>query len=371
MKITRFSSVAALGAVAALTLVGCAANEAPAGNGGDETTAPTESSLSGTLSGIGASSMGSAQDAWGVGFQTLHEGVTVNYAAEGSGAGRGAFLEGGADFAGSDRAFHLEEIESGAFGACTSNSIVQVPVYISPVALAFNLPGIDAINMDAETIALAFKGEIATWDDERIASQNPDIELPNTPLTPVVRADDSGTTETFVNYLAAVAPEIWDFEVSGDFPQTGDPVRAPQTSGVAEAISGGEGTLGYLDASRVPAEAGQIHVGVGGEYTAFSAEAVSALVEGSALEDGREPQDLVFDVDPAAAAPGSYPIALVAYAIACAEYNDSAQAELVKAYFEYMVSEEGQLLAEEHAGSAPLSDSLRQTILDQAISVIS
>lgn len=371
MKITRFSSVAALGALAALTLAGCAANEAPADNGDNGGDAVEESTLSGTLSGIGASSMGSAQDAWAVGFQSLHSGVTVNYAAEGSGAGRGAFIGGGADFAGSDRAFHVEEIEESTFEQCASDSIVEIPVYISPVALAFNLPGIESINMDAETIALAFRGDITTWDDERIASQNPDVDLPSTALTPVVRADTSGTTETFVNYLQAVVPEVWDFEISGDFPSTGDPVRVQQTSGVAEAIAGGEGTLGYLDASRVPDEAGQIHVEVGGEYTAFSAEAASALVEGSALQDGREPQDLVFDVDPASAQAGSYPIALVAYAIACAEYTDSAQAELVKAYFEYMVSEEAQLAAQEHAGSAPLSESLRQTILDEAVSVIS
>lgn len=367
MKITRLTSAAALGAIAALTLAGCASNEGGNGDNGD--TDQVDSGLSGSIGATGASSMAAAQEAWIAAFQTANDGVTVNYEPTGSGTGRENFISGASNFIGSDRAFHVEEIAENDFGQCTSNSIVEVPVYISPVALAFNLPGIESLNLDAETIALIFKGEIATWDDPQIADLNPDADLPDTAVTPVNRSDASGTTETFVSYMAATAPDVWDFEVSDEWPIQGTET-GQQTAGIRSAIESGAGTIGYLDASQIPEGSGQVHIGADGSFVPYSADAASMLVEGSALEDGREPQDLVFDVDPAAAAEGAYPIALVSYAIACAEYEDADTAALVKAYFEYIVSAEGQATGEEAAGSAPLSDSLREQVLE-AVSVIS
>ena len=86
-------------------------------------------------------------------------------------------------------------------------------------------------------------------------------------------------------------------------------------------------------------------------------------MEASPLEEGRGDADLVFDVDPAAAPAGSYPIALVSYLIACEQYEDQNKAELVKTYLEYVASEEGQQAAADNAGSAPISDGLREKVL--------
>ncbi|WP_221585512.1 phosphate ABC transporter substrate-binding protein PstS [Microbacterium sp. G2-8] len=354
MKLTRLSGVAALGAVAAITLAGCAANEggspADGAEGGD-------SGISGTVGATGASSQTAAQEAWVAEFQTANPGATINYEPTGSGTGRDNFIAGASNFIGSDRAFEMEEL--GEFASCASESIVEVPAYISPVALAFNLEGVDTLNLDAETIAGIFAGEITTWNDEAIASLNEGVELPDTAITPVNRSDDSGTTETFVAYMAATAPDVWDYEVSGVWPIDGTE-RGQGTQGVRQIIEDGQGTIGYLDASQVPEEAGQVAVGVDGEYVAYSAEAASALIENSPLEEGREAQDLVFAVDPASASGGAYPIALVSYLIGCVDYEDPEVAALVKEYFSYIISPEGQATGEAAAGSAPISDSLRE-----------
>ncbi|NHI17514.1 extracellular solute-binding protein [Microbacterium excoecariae] len=364
MKLTRLSGVAALGAVAALTLAGCAANE---GASSDTSSGETASGLSGTIGATGASSQTAAQEAWVAAFQTANPDATVNYEPTGSGTGRENFISGASNFIGSDRAFEMEEL--GEFGSCTSESIVEVPAYISPVALAFNLPGIDTLNLDADTIAKIFAGEITSWDDAAIADQNPDADLPSTAITPVNRSDDSGTTETFVTYLAATAPDVWTYEVSGEWPIDGTE-RGQGTQGVRQIIADGEGTIGYLDASQAPEDAGQVAVGVDGEYVSYSAEAASALIENSPLEEGREAQDLVFAVDPASATGGAYPIALVSYLIGCVDYEDPEVATLVKEYFSYVISAEGQDTAAEAAGSAPISDSLReqaQTAIDAIV----
>ncbi|OCG72735.1 phosphate ABC transporter substrate-binding protein PstS [Microbacterium sediminis] len=361
MKITRFSSVAALGAVAALSLVGCAANE-PAPGGGDESSAPSESTLSGTIEATGASSQETAQSAWVAGFQTLNSGATVNYTSTGSGPGRDNFVAGSSDFIGSDRAFNADELAAGEFGSCATSSIVEIPVYISPVAVAFNLEGVDELKLDGATIAGIFAGEITNWNDPAIADQNPDVTLPDQPIVPVHRADDSGTQETFTNYLSSVAPDVWTWEADGVWPSDLGGEAADGTSGVVSAISEGSGYIGFADASQA-GELGQVAVEVQGEYVEYSAEAASALVAASPLEEGREPQDLAFAVDPAAAPAGSYPIALVSYLIGCVEYEDAEVAPLVKAYFEYVASEEGQEASVEVAGNAPISEELRTQIM--------
>ncbi|GGH43466.1 phosphate ABC transporter substrate-binding protein PstS [Microbacterium album] len=362
MKITRLSTVAALGAVAALTLAGCASNENP---GGGDPSAPAgggDSNLSGTINGTGASSQAAAQDAWVSAFQTAHGDVTVNYEPTGSGTGRENFLSGASNFVGSDRAFNDDEVAAGGFGACATDEIVEIPVYISPVAIAFNLEGIETLNLDAATIAGIFAGEITTWNDDAIASQNEGVELPDLAISPVHRADASGTTETFTSYLEAVAPEVWTYEASDEWPIQGGEA-AQQTSGVASTISGGNGTIGYLDASQIPSGAGQVHIEVDGEYVAYSSDAASALVENSPLVEGRGDADLVFDVDPAAATGGAYPIALVSYLIGCVEYEDPNVAQIVKEYFSYIASAEGQDAAAANAGNAPISDGLRSQVM--------
>lgn len=358
MKISRIARIGAIGAVAALTLAGCAANEGGAGGSSEE---PTESTLSGTIDATGASSQAAAQEAWVAAFQTANPDVTVNYEPTGSGTGRENFLEGGSDFIGSDRAFNDEEIAAGGFGACVTDDIVEVPLYISPVAVAFNLEGVDTLNLDAKTIAGIFAGTITNWNDPAIADQNPDAELPDLAISPVHRSDPSGTQETFTNYLAAAAPEVWTYEVSDEWPIQGGEA-AQGTSGVVQAITAGNGAIGFADASQV-GDLGQVHVQVDGEYVAYSAEAASLLVENSPLAEGRGEGDLVFDVDPAAATDGAYPIALVSYLIGCEQYEDATTAELVKAYFEYVASAEGQEAAQENAGNAPISDSLREKVL--------
>ena len=357
MKISRIARIGAVGAVAALALTGCAANEAPAAENSD---APAASELEGTLKATGASSQGAAQEAWVAGFQTANPGVTINYEPTGSGTGRENFLAGASDFIGSDRAFKLDEFADG-FQTCASDGIVEVPLYISPVAVAFNLEGIDDLNLDAKTIAGIFAGSITNWNDPAIATQNEGVELPDLAISPVHRSDDSGTTETFTAYLNATAPDVWTNEADGVWPIKGGEA-AQGTSGVVQAIKAGNGAIGYADASQT-AELGQVKVGVDGEYVAYSADAAAALVESSPLEEGRTAGDLVFDVDPAAAPAGSYPIALVSYLIGCEQYEDPAKAAVVKSYFEYMASEEGQAAAADNAGSAPISAGLRDKVL--------
>jgi phosphate transport system substrate-binding protein len=355
VRFTRFGSVAAVAIAASILLSSCAANE-----GGTATDEESASTLSGSLVGGGSSAVGAAQETWIAEFQTANPDVDIAYDPAGSGAGRETFLAGGSDFAGTDRAFNDEEVAAGGFASCAPDSgIVQLPLYISPIAVIFNLDGIESLNLDADTIAAIFAGTITTWDDAAIADQNEGVELPSTPITAVHRSDDSGTTENFTDYLFQAAPTVWTAEADGVWPfASGE--AAQGTSGVVDAVTNGTGTIGYADASRA-GDLGTVSVLVGDEYVPFSPEAAAAIVDESPFVEGRSEGDLSIELD-RTPADGAYPVVLVAYLVGCETYEDSAQGELVKAYFEYMASTEGQEAAAEGAGSAPISDTLFEKV---------
>ena len=360
MKISRIAQVGAVAAVAALALAGCASNETPSGGSSGE---PTVSDLSGAIAGGGASSQEVAVSAWTAGFQTANPEVDVTYDPAGSGAGRESFQAGAFPFAGSDRAFTIEEIEAGPFDGCVEGTdIIELPTYISPIAVIFNVDGVDSLNLDAATIAGLFSGEIANWNDPAIAALNEGVELPDLAVTPVHRADDSGTTENFTDYLFQAAPDAWTAEPDGVWPLSSGEA-AQGTSGVVSAVAGGNGTIGYADASRAAEEGlSTAAVKVGDEFVTYSPEAASAVVDASPMEEGRTPGDLAISLDRTSAEAGVYPIVLVSYMIACEEYVDAAVAPLVKGYLTYVASPEGQDAAAAAAGSAPISESLAEQI---------
>ncbi|MGA1713698.1 MAG: phosphate ABC transporter substrate-binding protein PstS, partial [bacterium] len=191
-----------LSLAATLTLAGCARNEMPGFN-------QFESDLSGTLNGSGASSMAAGMEAWIAYFQIRHPDVTINYDPTGSGTGRTQFQEGATLFTGSDSYWSEEEL-AGSFPNCAPGTLPwEFPVWIAPIAIMFNLPGITSLNMSAETVAGIFTGKIKRWDDPAIAIDNPRVDLPNLSITAVHRSDKSGTTGNFTDYLAKTASEIW------------------------------------------------------------------------------------------------------------------------------------------------------------------
>jgi phosphate transport system substrate-binding protein len=361
----RGGSIAAIALAGSIVLSSCAANEAGGAANGAE---PSESALSGTLNASGASSQQAAQEAWVAAFQDTNPDVTINYDPTGSGTGRDQFVEGAVNFIGSDRAFNDEELAAGGWGACAPDSgIVEVPLYISPIAVIFNLEGIDTLNLDAETIANIFMGNITSWDDPAIAALNESVTLPDTAISPVHRADDSGTTENFTDYLHTVAPDVWTAEPDGVWPLDGGEA-AQGTSGVVDAVGGGEGTIGYADASRA-GDLGTVAVQVGDEFVSYSPEATAALVDASPMAEGRGEGDLAIELDRTTDVAGVYPIALVSYLIGCEQYEDETVGSLVSAYFAFMASDEGQQISAEQAGSAPISDTVRGKV-EAAIALI-
>ncbi|MDF1605022.1 phosphate ABC transporter substrate-binding protein PstS [Nocardioides sp. YIM 152315] len=345
-------------AVLALAVTGCsAANDD--GDGGDGGGNATSSGLSGTLAGGGATSQESAQTAWRAGFQTANPDATITYDAVGSGTGRENFIGEAFSFAGSDSYLDDDEGElTAAKERCGGEDAIQVPAYVSAIAIVFNLPGVDAINLDAETLAQIFDGKVTTWDDPAIAALNEGAELPGTKITPVHRSDDSGTTENLTDYLSQAGDGAWSYDPDGVWPIKGGEA-ADGTSGMVSAVKGGEGTIGYADESQAGG-LGLVSIRVGEEFVGPSAEGAATALAVSTPVEGRADVDMAMDIDRTTTESGAYPVLLASYLIACQHYADAAEADLVKGLLSYIVSEVGQQAAAEQAGAAPLDATLAE-----------
>lgn len=343
-------TAAATAATLAMVLGGCAANEAP--------TTEQPAGLSGTLNGAGASSAGSAQEAWIAAFQTANSGVTVNYDPVGSGAGRESFFAGAVAFAGTDSSLSEEELAMTSPLCVAEAGYFEVPVYVSPIAVFFNVEGVDTLNLSPAVIAGIFKGEITNWNDAAIAADNPDANLPDLAITAVHRSDDSGTTKNFSDYLSKNAGEIWDGEVADAFPYaTGE--GAEGTSGVVDAVTNGTGTIGYADASKV-GDLATAAIKVGDAWVQHSAEGAAAVIGASPRIEGRSATDMAVAIDRTLTDSATYPLVLVSYLIGCNDYQDDATGTLVNAYASYLTSADGQAEAGAATGSAPITGAVQE-----------
>ena len=359
-------SIAALSGIVMLASVAaCGDNTAATTDNSSSSDSTSKSTpISGNFSGAGASSQQAAVEAWIAGFQGTNPEAKIASIPSGSGAGVQTFLTGDTAWAGSDKALADDEVEQSK-SVCTEGTAFDVPVYISPIAVVFNLKGVsDAgkhINMDAATIAKIFDGKITKWNDPAIADQNKDLKLPDTAITVVHRSDKSGTTQNFVSYFKDVTPDNWTYDLSENWPnEVGQGAKG--TSGVISTVKQADGTIGYADFSQV-GDLGTVAVKVGDKYNEISAEAGSKVIGDSKQDDTVKGDNrIVIKINHATEAEGAYPIVLVSYDIVCPAYKDTKQAEFAKAWLTYVTSDEGQKAAQDAAGTAPLPSSLKSEI---------
>ncbi|PWJ51789.1 phosphate ABC transporter substrate-binding protein, PhoT family [Quadrisphaera granulorum] len=349
--------------VLSLGLASCASNEQPTDSAtsadpgaGSSSSAPE---LEGTLNGAGSSAQQAAMQSWIAGITNTSPGLTVNYDPAGSGAGRTQFLSGAVQFAGSDAYLKDEELTK-AQERCNGGTAIDIPDYVSPIAIAYNLEGVKDLKLSPEVIAQIFDGKITTWNDPAIAAENAGVTLPATAINPVHRADESGTTANFTDYLSKASNGAWSYKPGQEWPAQGGEA-AQGTSGVVAAIKATAGSIGYADESQAK-DLGHVQVKVGSGYVGPTAEAAAKALDEATPASGRPEGDIALDINRTPTATDAYPVILVSYLIGCTSYADATEAANVKGFFTYVTSKEGQDAAAKAAGSAPISDSLREQI---------
>src|SRR5690349_2347491 len=152
---SRWLAILASLAVLAIGVSACgSSDDESSASGGD---------LSGQIAGAGSTAQEAAQEAWIAEFENANSGATVSYDAVGSGGGREQFIAGGVAYAGSDAALEEEEGElEKAAKRCGAGKLVEVPAYVSPIAIIYNLEGVESLQLDPQTLAKIFNQEITT-----------------------------------------------------------------------------------------------------------------------------------------------------------------------------------------------------------------
>jgi phosphate transport system substrate-binding protein len=197
------------------------------------------------LIGSGASFPFPIYSAWFKQFSKETAGVTIDYQAKGSGAGIQDFINRTVDFAASDAAMTDEEM------AKVPGGVVLLPMTAGEIVLAYNLPGSpEGLKLARDVYPDIFSGVITRWNDPRIAATNPDLKLPDLPITVVRRSDSSGTTYVFTKHLAAISPTFKEKVGTGttvQWPSSDKFVAAPKNDGVTATIKQTPGSIGYIE----------------------------------------------------------------------------------------------------------------------------
>ena len=266
-------------------------------------------------------------------------GDAVAYGGIGSGGGVRNLRDKIVDFAGSDAFLSEKEMAD-------MPSVIHVPTCMGAVVLAYNLEGVNELNLSGEVIANIFAGEIKMWNDARIAALNPGAVLPAEAIIPVFRSDGSGTTFVFTDYLTKVSPmwkEKFGAGKSVNFPSGQAAKGNPGVAGVIKQTKNAIGYVGseYAFAQKIPYATLQNQRG---EFVAPTAATISAAASGTI------PADTRCSITNADAA-GAYPISTFTWMIIYKEQNYSNrskdQAIATLDLLQYILSDEAQSITSE------------------------
>jgi len=193
------------------------------------------------ITGAGASFPYPLYTKWFTEYQKSHTDVQINYQSIGSGGGVKQFLERTVDFGASDAPMTEEQLKK------ATAPVLHVPTVLGAVVITYNIKGIESgLKFNGELIADIFLGKVTKWNDPKIVKLNPKAKLSGDILV-VHRADGSGTTSIFTDYLAKVSSD-WKTKVgSGTAVNWPTGLGGKGNEGVAGSVKQSVGAIGYVE----------------------------------------------------------------------------------------------------------------------------
>jgi phosphate transport system substrate-binding protein len=365
-KIGRPVGIAAsAAAIAALTLSACGSdNNAPAtgtsGAATSDSAASAECGGKNSLTAEGSTAQQNAIAEFNKSWGQACSGKNLSYNPTGSGAGREQFIAKQVDFAGSDSALKGDQLKAAA-DRCGGNPAWNLPLVFGPVAMAYNLEGVDKLVLNGDLLAKIFSGQITKWNDPAISALNAGTALPDVAITPIYRSDSSGTTDNFQKYLAAAAPASWTKGDGSEF-NGGAGEGAQKSSGVVQAVQATPGSIGYVEkgfAEQASLPFAQIDSGAGA--VELTDESAAKAID--AAKFAAEGNDLTLDLNSlyGTKEAGAYPLVLATYEIVCSKGYDADTAAAVKSFLT-VAANAGQANLSA-AGYVPLPDAFKERLL--------
>ena len=304
------------------------------------------------LSGAGSTFVYPVMTRWVQEFSQGHPNAQINYQSIGSGGGVQQVKSKTVDFGASDAPLSDQQLAD-------MPPVIQIPETAGPVVITYNLPSVSQpLQLSPESLAGIFLGNIKSWQDPRIAGDNPGVTLPNQAIVVIHRADGSGTTAAFTTYLSAVSTD-WQSKV-GKGSNVSWPIGlgGKGSEGVTGQLRQAPGAIGYVELTY--AEQNKLPVAKiknqAGNYVAPSTQSTTAAINAYSSELSQDPRVPI--VNPPAHATDAYPISTLTFLIIPKDGPDKAKRAALKSFVQYIVND-GQAVA----GSlnyAPLPDGVKQ-----------
>jgi phosphate transport system substrate-binding protein len=301
------------------------------------------------INGAGATFPYPIYSKWFSEYNKLHPNVEINYQSIGSGGGIQQVTKETVFFGATDGPMTPEQLQ-GAPG-----KILHFPTVLGAVVPVYNLPGVTAeLKFSGAALADIFLGKITKWNDPAIAKLNAGVTLPGTDITVAHRADGSGTTYIWVDYLAKLSPE-WKSKVgvatSVNWP-TG--VGGRGNEGVSGLVKQTPGAIGYVEL--IYALQNKIAYGsvlnANGESVKASVEAVTAAAAEAAKA---MPADFRVSITNAPGK-GVYPISSFTWLLLYENAKDKAQAKTMVDFVKWALTDGQKYCAD--LGYAPLPEAV-------------
>lgn len=311
-KICVFSLI-----LATLWLLGCSGQ--PIGSGGN-----SENSGSLRVQGSGASFPKPMYEKWMSEYGKLNPNAKFDYTANGSGAGINAIINQTSDFGASDAPMKDDELKK------APSEILHIPTVLGAVVLTYNLEGVkEPLKISGETIADIFLGKIKKWNDAKIKAENGSLNLPDKEIAVIYRADASGTTDVFTDYLSKISAE-WKEKVGRNKNMTlpeSIGSGAKGNDGVMGQIKQTPNSIGYVELTFAKAQnLPTAHIkNKTGKYVEATPEAVTSAA--AALLSAM-PEDLRAEITNADGE-NSYPIASYTYVLIYKDQKDATKGKAI------------------------------------------
>jgi phosphate transport system substrate-binding protein len=320
---------------------------------------PTAAIAKTRLQGVGATFPAPFYKRLVVVYEEQHPDVLIDYQSIGSGGGIQAITKKTAHFAASDAPMSKKELEA-AGGAA---NIVEIPTCAGGVVAIYNVRGISVpLKLTGGLLADIYLGKVNQWNDKAIAGLNPDVTLPDLPITPVWRTDGSGTTFIFTNYLATQSEDFLATIGMGKQVQWPVGQGGKGNEGVTAVVQQTVGGLGYVEQSY--ADNNRLLYGLmknkNGKFIKASPETVSKA--GSRANFGTNNQILAANIWDQAGE-DAYPIASFTYLIVYQDLHNLPNKQAAQAFLDFLwwATHDGQRFATE-LGYAPLAPEVRAKV---------
>ncbi|MGI5339360.1 phosphate ABC transporter substrate-binding protein PstS [Streptomyces sp. CA-181903] len=367
LRAVAFGAIAVSGA---LVLTACGSDDnndsGQGGNGTAKSASNVKCEGKGQLLASGSSAQKNAMDLWVKNFMSACKDIQINYKATGSGAGIQEFLQGKTAFAGSDSPLKPEEVAKSK-DVVKGGQGINLPMVGGPIAIGYNLPGVDNLVLDADTLAKIFDGKIEKWNDEAIAKLNKDAKLPDTKIQAFHRSDESGTTDNFTKYLKAAAGNSWPYAPAKAWAPKGGQA-ADGSAGVSSQVKQVQGAISYFELSYATASSiktVKLNTGASAPVEASPDNASKAIAEAKITGTGK---DLALKLNYTTKAEGAYPLTLVTYEIVGDKGNKAETLPAAKSFLTYIASEDGQSVLKQ-LGYAPLPAEIAKKVRENVASL--